>query len=144
MPDESRFHRYRSACDEIVRVCAKHGITLSPEQAFLAWEKYSDDMCAGWLLFDAGSEESKEAEILQAVRSWLDTSAEPSVMAVLEGRLKLAEQENARLRAALQLIADMDYRGNRPAASSTAYAALTAPAGSTPPSRSCRAPRSPA
>lgn len=67
----SKFKKYRAECAEIVRVCAEHGVTITPEQAFLAWDKHSDDMAAGWLCFDSGSEESKEGEILAAVRSWM-------------------------------------------------------------------------
>lgn len=56
-----------AACEEIVRVCEKHGITLLLTEALDAWKWHSNNLAAGWLVFDAVD---PEGEILRAVRGW--------------------------------------------------------------------------
>jgi hypothetical protein len=38
--------------DRIVRIFADRGYEISHSDARLAWERYSDSMCAGWLILD--------------------------------------------------------------------------------------------
>lgn len=40
---------YQEDSAEIVRVFADRGLSITAEQAMLAWDSYSDSMAAGWL-----------------------------------------------------------------------------------------------
>ena len=40
---------WRGDVDTIVRICAEHGYEISPADARLAWQDFSDMMCATWM-----------------------------------------------------------------------------------------------
>ena len=41
--------RYRSDVKEIVEACARQNLIVSPQEAYFAWNEYSDTYAAGWL-----------------------------------------------------------------------------------------------
>jgi hypothetical protein len=47
--DYNHHYEYQSDIDRIVQVFAERGYEISESDAVLAWEKYSDSMCAGWM-----------------------------------------------------------------------------------------------
>jgi hypothetical protein len=44
---------YSHEVNHIVKIFADRGHEISYSDARLAWEKYSDSMCAGWLVLDS-------------------------------------------------------------------------------------------
>ena len=48
---DADFEGFHNAHDvrRIVEVALKHGVILSPHEAYKAWSDHSDDLCAGWL-----------------------------------------------------------------------------------------------
>ena len=45
--DVERFHD----CLELTTIAAKHGLRITPYEAYLAWNEFSDSMAAGWMGF---------------------------------------------------------------------------------------------
>ena len=43
------FGTYTYDVSRIVMACNKEGYYITPQDAFKAWNKYSDSMCAGWM-----------------------------------------------------------------------------------------------
>lgn len=47
---------YSYDVNRIVEIFAARDYEISPSDAFLAWEQFSDSMCAGWLHLDEDDE----------------------------------------------------------------------------------------
>jgi hypothetical protein len=54
--DYNHHYEYQSDINRIVQVFAEHGYEISESDAVLAWEKYSDSMCAGWMMLGEDDE----------------------------------------------------------------------------------------
>ncbi len=68
-PDQrtTRFVREMATALRVKEEAQKRGHNLSLEQAHQCWAEYSDDYCAGWLVFDAAD---PVAEIWRAITRW--------------------------------------------------------------------------
>lgn len=48
--EQHNYHQYQKEdIQRIVSVCAQKGYQISEQDAMIAWERYSDMFCAGWL-----------------------------------------------------------------------------------------------
>lgn len=59
--------RYPDDVDRFVEVFEARGHTLSEKDAYLAWEAYSESMCAGWLM----SSEYKDGDLFDTLCGYL-------------------------------------------------------------------------
>lgn len=55
---------YKTDVERIVAVCADRGYHITSRDAMAAWEKYSDELCAGWLILPRD-----DADVFEEVRS---------------------------------------------------------------------------
>jgi hypothetical protein len=54
--DYNHHYEYQSDIGRIVQVFAERGYEISESDAVLVWEKYSDSMCAGWMMLGEDDE----------------------------------------------------------------------------------------
>jgi hypothetical protein len=60
---------YPDDCQRIMKVAAKHGLTMSMLAAQRVWEHHSEMFCAGWLMIDRTDHGDKE--IVDAINSYV-------------------------------------------------------------------------
>lgn len=57
LAEEEGDFSYPADVERIVAICASKGIHISPTDAHEAWDRYSNSVCAGWIILPVSDED---------------------------------------------------------------------------------------